>query len=105
MKPRPSSDLQAARDEVDNLSLAILDLLSARGRCALGILRVKDEHKLPLRDLHREAQHIEWLVRQNHGPFDDQSIRTIFRAIIDASVALMEREGASNTAARVSAQS
>lgn len=94
MEPQRPASLEAARAEVDRLSLAILRLLNARGRCALGIRRLKSDGGVPLRDPRREAQLIEWLLRHNDGPFDDASVCAIFRLVIDASVSLMERDEA-----------
>lgn len=89
-----SPNLRAAREDMDRLSLAILRLLNARGQCALGIRRLKDEQGLTVRDARREAQLIDWLVSHNEGPFDDRSVQLVFRAIIDASVSLMEQDDA-----------
>ncbi|MCZ7680127.1 MAG: chorismate mutase [Sandaracinaceae bacterium] len=94
MEPQRLASLEAARAEVDRLSLALLRLLNARGRCALGIRRLKSDGGAPLRDPRREAQLIEWLVGHNDGPFDDATVRAVFRVIIDASVSLMERDAA-----------
>lgn len=93
MEPETPASLEAARAEVDHLSLCILRLLSARGRCALSIRRLKTHQGLPVRDARREAQLLEWLVRHNDGPLDDESVRAVFRLIIDACVSLMERDG------------
>lgn len=92
MEPPIAPALAAARAEMDRLSLAILRLLNERGRCALGIRRLKDQQGLVVRDALREAQLIDWLVRRNDGPLDEPSVRLVFRAIIDASVSLMEQD-------------
>lgn len=84
--------LERERDEMARLSLGILRLLDARSRCAIRILRLKDEHGVPVRDIAREAQLLDWLASHNQGPLADESVRSIFRAILDATVALMERE-------------
>lgn len=86
--------LEREREEMARLSLGILRLLDARSRCALRILRLKHEHGLPVRDIARETQLLDWLASHNEGPLADESVRSIFGAILDATVALMERERA-----------
>lgn len=88
--------LKDLRGAVQRLSSDILDLVSQRARVVLDIAEHKRHRGQPLRDAHRESELLEALVAKNQGPFDDATVRTLFRGVLDASLALMgetERKG------------
>jgi 3-deoxy-7-phosphoheptulonate synthase/chorismate mutase len=83
-------ELDTLRTEIEGLSRQILQKLNHRARCVLDIAREKDRMGLPMHDPYREAQLLDRLVEGNEGPLDPPTVRALFRAILDASVALME---------------
>ena len=85
-----NEQLEQLRDAVEGLSIEILSTLSQRADKALDIAREKKKLGLPIRDPYREDQLLARLVRQNQGPLDDATVRSLFRSILDASVSLME---------------
>lgn len=96
-------DLDDLREEVDQLSLEILDLLNRRARCVLEIGRSKRRLGLPPRDARREARLLARLADGNDGPFPDDAVRALFERIFDESLGLME--GQKGPTLRVSAGS
>lgn len=82
--------LEELRDTIEALSLEILDTLSERARTALAIAHEKQRRGMPVRDPQREDLLLARLLQHNHGPFDDATVRSLFRGIIDACVALAE---------------
>ncbi len=84
------SQLEKLRDETERLSLELLQLLNRRAECTLAIAREKQRLGLPIRDPWREAKLLDHIAEANQGPLDEPSVRALFRATIDACVALME---------------
>ncbi len=82
--------LDTLRRDVERLSLQLLDLLNQRARVVQQIADEKRRHALPLRDSRREQELLDRLAAANPGPFDDATVRALFRDVFDASVALME---------------
>lgn len=89
MAPVPR-ELDSLRLEIEELSRQILEKLNQRTRRVLDVARAKERAGLPMRDPYREAQLLERLLDANHGPLDRAAVRSLFRAILDASVTLME---------------
>lgn len=87
-----STTLKDLRDEVDDLSVQILQLLNRRAASVLEIARNKQALGHPSRDACREAELLDRLAAQNVGPFDNDTIRTVFRGIIEASLRLIEEQ-------------
>ncbi len=94
--------LDKLRGEIDALSRQILATLNQRTQRALDIAAEKDRLGLPMRDPHRESQLLEALLASNDGPLDAATVRSLFRAILDASVSVME--GGRRDVLRVSAE-
>lgn len=84
------TELDSLRAEIERLSQRLLGDLNQRARQALEIAAEKRRLGLPTRDPHRESQLLERLVAGSEGPLDPPTVRSLFRAILDASVALME---------------
>lgn len=85
-----NEELEALRLRVEELSLDLLALLNERAASAGRIARLKEALGLPLRDPQREDLLLGHLVAANRGPFDDATVRALFRHVIDAGVALSE---------------
>lgn len=85
--------LDRLREEIEQHSIGILTLLNRRARCTLDVAREKRRLGLPIRDPWRETKLLDRLVAASEGPLDEPSVRALFRATIDACVALMENTG------------
>jgi chorismate mutase/prephenate dehydratase len=79
------TDLRNAIDSIDN---RILELLNERARYVMEVGRLKQAE---MRDFHvpsREREIYERLTAANSGPFPNEAVRSVFREIISASLAL-----------------
>ncbi len=74
--------LESLRQEIDALDAELLALLNRRAAIACEIARVKVASGIPAYDARREAQVLERVAGQNAGPFENESVRAIFRGII-----------------------
>ncbi|HYB44731.1 MAG TPA: prephenate dehydratase [Candidatus Methylomirabilis sp.] len=81
-------DLDDWRSRINNLDEEILNLLNRRGQAALQIGELKRQQGLPYFVPERESHILERLVTQNPGPLGADAIRTIWREILSASLAL-----------------
>lgn len=80
------------RQEIDALDTELLRLLNRRAAIAGEIAVVKVAQGLPAYDAKREEQVMERVAARNGGPFDDESVRAVFRSIIHETRRLgMER--------------
>ncbi|HKD81399.1 MAG TPA: chorismate mutase [Candidatus Angelobacter sp.] len=70
------------RQEIDTLDTELLRLLNRRAAIAGEIALIKVAMGLPAYDAKREEQVLERVAAKNNGPFDHESVRAIFRAII-----------------------
>lgn len=82
---RSLKDLREAIDTVDD---RILDLLNERARFVLEVGRLKSAEKKEFHVPSRERQIYERLTNANSGPFPNEGLRSVFREIISASLAL-----------------
>jgi len=81
-------DLDDWRSRINNLDEEILNLLNRRGQVALQIGELKRQQDLPYFVPERESQILERLVAKNPGPLTADAVRTIWREILSASLAL-----------------
>lgn len=82
----------ALRGEIDQINGRLLELLCERGERVLGLAALAREGQAPAgRDSEREEAMLTALKARNRGPFSDEEIEVIFRAIFEASLALKTR--------------
>jgi len=91
--PTPVADVSKAiakvREQIDALDDRILELLNQRAGCNAEIGRLKAEANASTPFVPaRELEIFERLERANPGPFPTRAIRSVFREIISAGVAL-----------------
>ncbi|PZT56595.1 bifunctional 3-deoxy-7-phosphoheptulonate synthase/chorismate mutase [Paenibacillus silvae] len=86
------SELEALRKELDRINVGILELISARAQVVERIGAEKRKQGVPGFDPVRESVMLEYLVSRNQGPFDDDTIRRLFKPIFRASLELLEEE-------------
>lgn len=88
MTPRSIDDLRA---EVDQINRELLALISRRGKVVAQIGHVKTSEGRPNHyDPAREEQQLKELEKLNPGPFPTATVKTIFKEIFKASLALEE---------------
>ena len=77
--------LSRRRRAIDALDAELLRLLNQRARLASEVGRIKTSCGLPIYDGDRERQVLERIRAKNKGPFDSESVLSIFRRIIRES--------------------
>ena len=85
MKPGEQEELGKLRKEIDRIDGEILNLLSARARLAQRVGEIKHGN---LYRPEREAQVLKRIAGLNPGPLPEGAVRTIFREIMSACLAL-----------------
>lgn len=84
--------LEQLREQLDELNLEILALLSQRAELVQEIGEVKKVSGTDRFDPVREKTMLDKLVEANTGPFSDDTVRHLFKQIFQASLGLMEDE-------------
>ena len=80
--------IQDLRKRIDELNLEILELLSERARVAEAIGEVQTGLGLSHYDPVREQKMLDALTQANHGPFDNSTVKSLFKSIFQASMHL-----------------
>lgn len=81
-------DIDELRRSIDHIDENILELLNQRASLVIDVGHIKKQEK---RDFHvpsREREIYERLTRRNKGPFPNEALKSVFREIISASLAL-----------------
>jgi len=84
------SELDKLRSQLDEINLQILDLITKRASIVEKIGKEKQKLGLPRFDPVRESAMLESIVARNKGPFDDATVRHLFKQIFKASLELLE---------------
>jgi 3-deoxy-7-phosphoheptulonate synthase/chorismate mutase len=87
-----TSDLKTLRTMLDDINYQILELISKRAEIVERIGVEKQKQGVPRFDPVRESMMLENLVSRNNGPFDDATVRHLFKQIFKASLELLEEE-------------
>lgn len=85
-----SDPLQSLRQKIDEVDAKLLLLLNDRARIVQEVGKIKEEEKTAFYVPMREQAVYDRLLEHNSGPFPDDAIRSIYREIISASLALEE---------------
>ena len=80
--------IQSLRLRIDSIDDDILKLLNERSQIVLEVGRLKSGKNLDFHVPGRERQIYERLLNQNPGPFPNDALKTIYREIISACLAL-----------------
>ncbi len=86
------NQMQELRGQIDGINLQILDLLNRRAMIASQIGKIQAQMGTSFYDPQREANMLTALEQNNKGPFSNETIRSLFREIFRASMALEETE-------------
>ncbi|HDB4778204.1 TPA: bifunctional 3-deoxy-7-phosphoheptulonate synthase/chorismate mutase [Staphylococcus aureus] len=87
-----SNKLESYRSEIVSLNHQILDLLSKRGELAQKIEEEKLKQGTRIYDPQREKEMLNDLIDSNKGPFNDNTIKQLFKEIFKASTDLQKSE-------------
>ncbi|MFK7695091.1 bifunctional 3-deoxy-7-phosphoheptulonate synthase/chorismate mutase [Paenibacillus sp. HJGM_3] len=87
-----NNELDALRGELDQINKELLQLFCRRGQIAQQIGVVKETQGVPKYDPVRERQMLDALVEMNTGPFDEATIRHLFKQIFKASLDLQQQD-------------
>ena len=80
------SEISELRQQIDGLNLDILRLLSERGRIASQIGHIQTGMGGSQYDPKRELEMLEVLTEANKGPFDNATVKALFKDIFQASM-------------------
>tara|TARA_A200000113_G_scaffold222529_1_gene236281 strand:- start:143 stop:1225 length:1083 start_codon:yes stop_codon:yes gene_type:complete len=83
--------LESLRDEIDKIDTQVVDLLNRRVQSAVEIGKIKANLGVDPYDPAREEQVFSKISNLSEGPMREDSLKTIYREVISASIAL-ERE-------------
>ncbi|BCJ88473.1 bifunctional 3-deoxy-7-phosphoheptulonate synthase/chorismate mutase [Effusibacillus dendaii] len=89
---KTSERMEEIRLQLDEINLEILGLLSRRAELVQEIGELKKQKGTERFDPIREKEMLDNLVEANPGPFDDNTVRHLFKQIFQASLGLMEEE-------------
>ncbi len=84
--------LEELRGQLDSVNQQLVGLLSERGRIAQQIGQEKEKQGVPKYDPVREKEMLDELVAQNKGPFDNETIRHLFKQMFQASLKLQQSD-------------
>ncbi|MEI5842095.1 bifunctional 3-deoxy-7-phosphoheptulonate synthase/chorismate mutase [Staphylococcus aureus] len=87
-----SNKLESYRSEIVSLNHQILDLLSKRGELAQKIGEEKLKQGTRIYDPQRKKEMLNDLIDSNKGPFNDNTIKQLFKEIFKASTDLQKSE-------------
>src|SRR5690606_25353613 len=84
--------VQSLRARIDDLNLELLALLSERARLAGEVGKLQTAAGASQYDPVREQQMLDMLVAANRGPFDDATVKSLFKQVFQASMQLSQRQ-------------
>lgn len=87
-----NKELESYRVMVDEVNLELLNLINKRAELIQEIGNLKTRQGLPRFDPIREREMINKIIEHNVGPFDDNTIRYLFKQIFKASLDLQQEE-------------
>ncbi|SMO60092.1 bifunctional 3-deoxy-7-phosphoheptulonate synthase/chorismate mutase [Melghirimyces algeriensis] len=86
-----SRELDQLRKQIDEVNTKLLELLNQRARLAQSIGEVKKSQGIHRFDPVRERDMLDRMTKLNPGPFDNDTIRHLFKQIFKASLDLQEK--------------
>ncbi|MDZ7707208.1 MAG: chorismate mutase [Trueperaceae bacterium] len=84
--------IRSLRDDIDTLNLEILDKLSKRAELAEAIGELQTQTGSSHYDPVREQAMLDALTAANRGPFDDATVKSLFKQIFQASMHLEQEQ-------------
>ena len=80
--------LQGLREEIDALDDQILAILNRRAEAVIEVGKIKSDQKMRFYVPEREVEIMRRITAANKGPFPNDALKSIYREIISASLAL-----------------
>ncbi|RAV09412.1 bifunctional 3-deoxy-7-phosphoheptulonate synthase/chorismate mutase [Paenibacillus contaminans] len=87
-----NKELEALRAQIDDINEQLLMLIGKRGLISQEIAKAKDMQGLPKFDPVREREMLDKLAAMNEGPFDEATIRHLFKQLFKASLDLQQSD-------------
>ncbi|MGD9677413.1 MAG: bifunctional 3-deoxy-7-phosphoheptulonate synthase/chorismate mutase [Vulcanibacillus sp.] len=87
-----NQELERLRIAVDDINLELLKQINKRAKIIQDIGNIKTKQGLPRFDPIREREMINRIIEHNQGPFEDNTIRHLFKQIFKASLDLQQEE-------------
>jgi len=87
-----NQELEELRAQVDNINIKLLELINERARIVQEIGHIKVKQGMPRFDPVREREMFNKIIVNNKGPFDDKTMRHLFKQIFQASLELQEED-------------
>ncbi|MFT9488072.1 bifunctional 3-deoxy-7-phosphoheptulonate synthase/chorismate mutase [Tepidibacillus infernus] len=87
-----NQELDELRLRLDEINLQILQLINERAEIVQEIGHLKEKQGTKRFDPVREREMLDKIVAHNHGPFDDNVVRHLFKEIFKASLELQEED-------------
>ncbi|WP_102345256.1 bifunctional 3-deoxy-7-phosphoheptulonate synthase/chorismate mutase [Bacillus sp. Marseille-P3661] len=84
------AQLDALRGKLDEVNLKILELINERGEIVQEIGKVKEKQGVNRFDPVRERKMLDDIVARNEGPFEDSTIKHLFKEIFKAGLHVQE---------------
>ncbi|MBI5198258.1 MAG: prephenate dehydratase [Nitrospirae bacterium] len=81
-------EMDDLRREIDGIDSEILKLLNRRANLAIRVGKIKADRKTDIHAPHREREVYDRMEKENQGPLPPEAVRTIFREIMSAALAL-----------------
>ena len=85
-----TQELEHLRSKIDEIDREVTRLLNERVRAAAEIGKIKSEKGLDPYDPAREEEVFRKVCKLNEGPVEDLALRTIYREVVSASIALQK---------------
>src|SRR5664279_1831390 len=92
MRMSDEKSVSELRAQVDEINMAILDLLTRRANIVSEIGKAHTQLGVAHYDPSREAEMLTALERANKGPFSNETIKALFREIFRASLEMEEQQ-------------
>lgn len=83
MTDQTRARMESLRGRIDDIDAQLVQLLSERAECALGIGELKRALRMAIYQPAREADVLAHVCGINPGPLDNEAIRRLFERIID----------------------
>jgi len=71
------------RSKIDRIDNQLLILLNIRASCSVQIGKIKQKQSIPVHSFERENEILERLTANNPGPLEKDSIKRLFKYIIE----------------------
>ncbi|PBB05025.1 MULTISPECIES: bifunctional 3-deoxy-7-phosphoheptulonate synthase/chorismate mutase [Salimicrobium] len=85
-----NQQLDQLRNELDDVNVELLNLISKRGDLVKSIGEVKEQQGMNRFDPVRERAMLDKIVENNEGPFENSTVTQLFKEIFKASLELQE---------------